>query len=61
MMAKLQSLKNNAKGRLEENEQQIQALKNTNDQLKEMISVTENEKEKLKTEITDLEKSKQVL
>ena len=60
MMAKLQSLKTNAKDRLEENDQQIEALKTTNDQLKEMLDSSEKEQEKLNSEMKALELSKQV-
>ena len=60
MMAKLQSLKTSAKDRLEENDEQIQALKTTNDQLKEMIGGLEQEQEKLKSVMKALELSKQV-
>ena len=60
-MAKLQSLKAKAKDRLEENDEQIQALKTTNDQLKEMLDSSEKEQERLKSEMKTVELSKQVI
>ena len=60
MMQKLHSLKTNAKDRLEENEQQLQALKDTNSQLKGLVNDAENEKERLKEEMDGIRLSKQV-
>ena len=59
-MEKLQSLKTNAKEKLEENVQELQALKDTNDKLKEMVDTIEKEKEALKETVNELGHQKQV-
>ena len=59
-MEKMQSLKTNAKEKLEENVQELQALKDTNDKLKEMVVTIEKEKEALKETVNELGHQKQV-
>ena len=60
MMEKLQSLKSSTKERLSENEEELQALKDTNDKLKEMVNTMEAEKETWKRNIEELGAQKQV-
>ena len=60
MMEKLHSLKSSTKERLSENEEELQALKDTNDKLKEMVNTMEAEKETWKRNIEELGAQKQV-
>ena len=60
VMEKLHSLKSSTKERLSENEEELQALKDTNDKLKEMVNTMEVEKETWKRNIEELGAQKQV-